>query len=136
MSKQYWLVKSEPFKYSWDDFVQEGQTMWNGVRNYAARNNLRAMNIGDQVLFYHSNEGLCVVGIAEVITTAYQDPTTEDTNWVVVDLKPLKKLPHEVTLKAIKEEPELANISLVRLGRLSVHSITPQEFRHIVKMGS
>ncbi|MBL7713116.1 MAG: EVE domain-containing protein [Chitinophagaceae bacterium] len=136
MAKQYWLVKSEPFKYSWDDFVAEGQTMWNGVRNYAARNNLRNMAVGDQVLFYHSNEGLCVVGIAEVVTTSYQDPTTEDTNWVVVDLKPVKKLKHEVTLKAIKEDPELADISLVRLGRLSVHSITPAEFKHIVKMGS
>lgn len=136
MAKQYWLVKSEPFKYSWDDFVKEGQTMWNGVRNYAARNNLRNMAVGDQVLFYHSNEGLCVVGIAEVVTTAYQDPTTEDTNWVVVDLKPVKKLKHEVTLKAIKEDPELADISLVRLGRLSVHSITPVEFKHIVQMGS
>jgi predicted RNA-binding protein with PUA-like domain len=136
MAKQYWLVKSEPFKYSWDNFVAEGQTMWNGVRNYAARNNLRNMAIGDQVLFYHSNEGLCVVGIAEVITTAYQDPTTDDTNWVVVDLKPLKKLKNPVTLKAIKAEPELSDISLIRLARLSVHSITSQEFRHIVKMGS
>lgn len=136
MSKQYWLVKSEPFKYSWDDFVKEGQTMWNGVRNYAARNNMRAMSVGDQVLFYHSNEGLCVVGIAEVITTAYQDPTTEDVNWCVVDLKPVKKLKTPVTLKEIKEDPELEGISLVRLGRLSVHSITAQEFKHIVKKGS
>lgn len=136
MAKQYWLVKSEPFKYSWDDFVKEGQTMWNGVRNYAARNNMRAMSVGDQVLFYHSNEGLCVVGIAEVVTTAYQDPTTEDPNWCVVDLKPLKKLKNPVTLKDIKEDPELEGISLVRLGRLSVHSITPQEFKHIVKKGS
>lgn len=136
MAKQYWLVKSEPFKYSWDDFVAEGQTMWNGVRNYAARNNLRNMSVGDQVLFYHSNEGLCVVGIAEVVTTAYQDPTTEDTNWVVVDLKPLKKLSNPVTLKAIKAEPELADISLIRLARLSVHALSAQEFKHIVKMGS
>lgn len=136
MSKQYWLVKSEPFKYSWDDFVKEGQTMWNGVRNYAARNNMRAMSVGDQVLFYHSNEGLCVVGVAEVVTTAYQDPTTEDTNWCVVDLKPVKKLKNPVTLKEIKEDPELEGISLVRLARLSVHSITAQEFKHIVKKGS
>jgi predicted RNA-binding protein with PUA-like domain len=136
VAKQYWLVKSEPFKYSWDDFVAEGQTMWNGVRNYAARNNMRAMSVGDQVLFYHSNEGLCVVGIAEVVTTAYQDPTTEDTNWCVVDLKPVKKLKIPVTLKEIKEDPELEGISLVRLGRLSVHSITAQEFKHIVKTGS
>lgn len=110
--------------------------MWNGVRNYAARNNMRAMSVGDQVLFYHSNEGLCVVGIAEVVTAAYQDPTTEDTNWCVVDLKPVKKLKTPVTLKEIKEDPELKGISLVRLGRLSVHSITPQEFKHIVKTGS
>ena len=136
MAKQYWLVKSEPFKYSWDDFVAEGQTMWNGVRNYAARNNLRNMGVGDQVLFYHSNEGLCVVGIAEVVTTAYQDPTTEDTNWVVVDLNPVKKLKNPVTLKDIKAEPELADISLIRLARLSVHAITAPEFKHIVKMGS
>ena len=136
MAKQYWLVKSEPFKYSWDDFVKEGQTMWNGVRNYQARNNLRAMAVGDQVLFYHSNEGLCVLGIAEVVTTSYQDPTTEDTNWVVVDLKPIKKLKNPVTLKEMKEEPELENLSLIRQGRLSVCSVTAQEFKLIVKMGS
>lgn len=136
MAKQYWLVKSEPFKYSWDDFIKEGQTFWNGVRNYQARNNMRAMSVGDQVLFYHSNEGLCVVGIAEVITTAYQDPTTEDTNWVVVDLKPVKKLKNPVTLKAMKEEPELEALSLIRQGRLSVCAVTPEEFKLIVKMGS
>ena len=110
--------------------------MWNGVRNYQARNNLRAMAVGDQVLFYHSNEGLCVVGIAEVVTTSYQDPTTEDTNWVVVDLKPVKKLKNPVTLKEMKEEPELENLSLIRQGRLSVCSVTAQEFKLIVKMGT
>lgn len=136
MAKQYWLVKSEPFKYSWDQFVKDGLTHWDGVRNYAARNNLRSMAVGDQVLFYHSNEGLCVVGIAEVVTTAYQDPTTEDTNWVVVDLKPVKALKTPVTLAQIKAEPELEGISLVRLGRLSVGDITPAQFKHIVKMGS
>jgi predicted RNA-binding protein with PUA-like domain len=136
MAKQYWLVKSEPFKYSWDDFVKEGQTFWNGVRNYQARNNMRSMAVGDHVLFYHSNEGLCVVGIAEVVTSAYQDPTTEDANWVVVDLKPLKQLKKAVTLAAMKQEPELEGLSLIRQGRLSVCAVTPQEFKTIVKMGS
>jgi predicted RNA-binding protein with PUA-like domain len=136
MSKQYWLVKSEPFKYSWEQFEKEGKTFWDGVRNYQARNNLRNMSIGDQVLFYHSNEGLCVVGIAEVTTTAYQDPTTEDTNWCVVDLKPVKKLKKPVTLKEMKEEPELENLALIRQGRLSVCPVSAQEFKLIVKMGS
>jgi predicted RNA-binding protein with PUA-like domain len=136
MAKQYWLVKSEPFKYSWEQFVTDGRTFWDGVRNYQARNNLRNMAVGDQVLFYHSNEGLCVVGIAEVVTTAYQDPTTEDTNWVVVDLKPVKKLKNPVTLKEMKEEPELENLGLIRQGRLSVCPVTTQEFKLIVKMGS
>lgn len=136
MAKQYWLVKSEPFKYSWEQFNKDGQTFWDGVRNYQARNNLRNMSVGDQVLFYHSNEGLCVVGIAEVVTSAYQDPTTEDSNWVVVDLKPIKALKKPVSLKEMKEEPELENLSLIRQGRLSVCSVTPQEFKLIVKMGS
>jgi predicted RNA-binding protein with PUA-like domain len=136
LAKQYWLVKSEPFKYSWAQFIKEGQTFWDGVRNYQARNNLRAMAVGDHVLFYHSNEGLCVVGIAEVVTAAYQDPTTEDPNWSVVDLKPLKELTNPVTLKEMKEEPELENLSLIRQGRLSVCAVTAQEFKLIVKMGS
>lgn len=134
MAKQYWLVKSEPFKYSWDQFVSDGQTFWDGVRNYQARNNLRGMQVGDQVLFYHSNEGLCVVGIAEVVTTAYQDPTTEDTNWVVVDLKPVKPLKNPVTLADMKQEPELENLSLIRQGRLSVCAVTPAEFKTIIGM--
>jgi predicted RNA-binding protein with PUA-like domain len=136
MAKQYWLVKSEPFKYSWEQFIKDGQTFWDGVRNYQARNNLRNMAVGDQVLFYHSNEGLCVVGIAEVVSSAYQDPTTDDSNWVVVDLKPIKALKKPVSLKEMKEEPELENLSLIRQGRLSVCSVTPQEFKLIVKMGS
>lgn len=136
MAKQYWLVKSEPFKYSWDQFVRDGKTHWDGVRNYAARNNLRSMAVGDQVFFYHSNEGLCIVGIAEVITTAYQDPSTEDPNWVAVDLKPVKALKHPVTLAAMKAEPELEGLSLIRLGRLSVCDISPEQFKKIVKMGS
>lgn len=132
----YWLVKSEPFKYSWDQFVKDGETHWDGVRNYAARNNLRAMETGDQIFFYHSNEGLEIVGIAEVSATAYQDPTTDDANWVAVNLKPLKKLKKPVTLAQIKAEPELENIQLVRLSRLSVAAITKEEFKKIVKMGS
>ncbi len=136
MAKQYWLVKSEPFKYSWQQFLTDGETFWDGVRNYQARNNLRAMAVGDSVLFYHSNEGLCVVGIAEVLGSAYQDPTTDNPNWVAVDLKPVKTLKNPVTLKAMKEEPELENLSLIRQGRLSVCPLTPQEYKLIVKMGS
>ena len=131
----YWLVKSEPFKYSWDQLVNDKKTFWDGVRNYAARNNLRAMAPGDQVLFYHSNEGLAIVGIAEVVKAAYQDPTTDDTNWVVVDLKPVKPLPTPVTLAAIKADSSLAEMQLVRLGRLSVSAVTPAEYKKILKMG-
>lgn len=131
----YWLVKSEPFKYSWDQFVKDGKTHWDGVRNYAARNNLKAMAKGDHVLFYHSNEGLAIVGIAEVVKTAYQDPTTDDTNWVVVDLKPLKAIPNPVTLADIKATPELKDMDLVRLGRLSVGTVKPDEYKRILKMG-
>lgn len=131
----YWLIKSEPFKYSWDQFVKDGKTFWDGVRNYAARNNLRNMQKGDQVFFYHSNEGLAIVGIAEVVKTAYQDPTTEDPNWVVVDFKPVKPIPKPVTLEAIKAEPSLAEMDLVRLSRLSVGAVKPAEYKKILKMG-
>ena len=131
----YWLAKSEPSKYSFDQLVKDKKTIWDGVRNYAARNNLRAMKKGDQVLFYHSNEGKEIVGIAEVAKEAYQDPTTEDTNWVVVELKPIKALPEPVTLAAIKAEPSLATIELVRLSRLSVSIVTPNEFKKVLKMG-
>jgi predicted RNA-binding protein with PUA-like domain len=121
----YWLVKSEPFKYSWDQFVLDKQTFWDGVRNYTARNNLRTMAKGDQVLFYHSNEGKEIVGIAEVVTKAYQDPTTEDTNWVVVDLKPVKKLLNPVTLAQLKADESFANMALIKQGRLSVCQVRP-----------
>ncbi len=130
----YWLVKSEPFKYSWDQFAAEGKTIWDGVRNYAARNNLRAMKKGDKALFYHSNEGLAIVGIAEVSKEAYQDPTTDDTNWVVVELKPWKPLKKPVSLADIKAEPELADMDLVRLSRLSVGAVKEKEYRKILKM--
>ncbi len=131
----YWLVKSEPFKYSWDQFVKEGKTFWDGVRNYAARNNLRAMEKGDHVFFYHSNEGLAIVGIAEVAKAAYQDPTTEDPNWVVVDLKPYKALPKPVTLETLKADPAFADMDLVRLSRLSVGTVKPDVYKKILKMG-
>jgi len=131
----YWLVKSEPFKYSWDQFVKDKKTFWDGVRNYTARNNLRAMKKGDQVLFYHSNEGLEIVGIAEVVKEAYQDPTTDDTNWVVVDLKPVKVLPKPVTLATLKTDKDFANMDLIRQGRLSVGAVTAVEYKKVLKMG-
>ncbi len=132
----YWLVKSEPEKYSWEKFNKDGRTFWDGVRNYTARNNLRGMKEGDLVLFYHSNEGKEVVGIAKVVKEWYQDPTTDDANWVVVDLSPVEPLKTPVTLAAIKAEPELKDIQLVRLGRLSVVSLKQEEFDKIVSMGS
>jgi predicted RNA-binding protein with PUA-like domain len=130
----YWLVKSEPFKYSWDQFVADKQTFWDGVRNYGARNNLKAMKKGDHVLFYHSNEGVEIVGIAKVIKEHYQDPTTEDEAWVVVDLKPVKKLKNPVPLSAIKSNKALANMDLVRLGRLSVQTVKEEEWLIIMEM--
>lgn len=132
---RYWLVKSEPFKYSWDDLVKDGWTYWDGVRNYEARNNIRAMAIGDQLLFYHSNEDRAVVGIAEVIREHYQDPTTDDDRWSVVDIKPLQALSAPVTLAEIKREPRLSNMQLVTRGRLSVSPVTADEFGVIVAMG-
>lgn len=130
----YWLVKSEPFKYSWEQFVKDGQTFWDGVRNYQARNNLMAMKKGDKVFFYHSNEGLEIVGLAKVVKEHYQDPTTDDTAWVVVDLKPVKKLKKPVSLAEMKAAKDLSDISLVRQGRLSVCSITEKEYEIIMKM--
>ena len=131
----YWLIKSEPFKYSWDQFVKDGKTFWDGVRNYAARNNLKAMKKGDQVFFYHSNEWLEIVGIAEVLKEAYQDPTTDDPNWVVVDFKPVKKLPKPVTLAELKADPSFAEMDLIRLSRLSVGAVKAAEWKKILKMG-
>lgn len=130
----YWLVKSEPFKYSWDQFEKDKQTMWDGVRNYAARNNLRAMKAGEEVLYYHSNEGLEIVGIARVAKEAYPDPTTQEEAWVAVDLKPYKKLKKPVPLHAIKKDPRLANMALIRLGRLSVQPVTEEEYRIILEL--
>jgi predicted RNA-binding protein with PUA-like domain len=131
----YWLVKSEPFKYSWEQFVQDGKTFWDGVRNYGARNNLRAMKKGDPVLFYHSNEGMAIVGIAEVLKEAYQDPTTVDPNWVAVDLKPIQAMPKPVTLAEVKAERTLQEMDLVRLSRLSVGTVKEKEYKKILAMG-
>ena len=130
----YWLVKSEPFKYSWDQFVADKKTFWDGVRNYGARNNLKAMKKGDEVLFYHSNEGVEIVGIAKVVKEFYQDPTTDEEAWVVVDLKPVKKLKNPVPLAIVKIEKRLANMDLVRLGRLSVQTVKPEEWDVVMEL--
>ena len=130
----YWLVKSEPSVYSWDQFVKDKQTFWSGVRNYSARINLRAMKKGDLALYYHSNEGVEIVGIAKVIKEAYQDPTTDDDRWVAVDLKPVKKLKKSVSLTAIKNDNRFANMDLVRLGRLSVQTVKDDEWEMIMEM--
>lgn len=132
---QYWLVKSEPYKYSWEDLEKDKKTYWDGVRNYAARNNLKSMKKGDRLLYYHSNEGLEIVGIAEVVKEHYQDPTTDDDRWVAVDIKPYKKLKTPVTLKAIKADSQLSEMQLVKIGRLSVSVVTEKEYKHICKLG-
>src|SRR6187200_97521 len=129
----YWLVKSEPDTYSWDDFVKEGQTCWSGIRNYAARLHLRNMKKGDEVLFYHSNEGTDIVGIAKVAKECYQDPTTDDDRWVAVDLKPHKKLKKPVSLATIKKDKRLSEMALVRIGRLSVQPVTDKEWKTIME---
>lgn len=131
---QYWLVKSEPFKYSWEKFLKDKKAVWDGVRNYAARNNMRAMKKGDLVFFYHSNEGLNIVGIAKVVKEAYQDPTTDDTAWSVVEIAPFKTLKRPVSLAEIKADPQLKDIQLVRLSRLSVASIKAEEFDRILAL--
>lgn len=130
----YWLVKSEPNVYGWEQLVKEKQTVWSGVRNYAARIHLKAMKKGDEILFYHSNEGMEIVGIAKVSKEFYQDPTTEDNNWVAVDIKPVKKLKKPVTLSQIKQDKRLQEMALVRLGRLSVQPVTGKEWKIIMEL--
>jgi predicted RNA-binding protein with PUA-like domain len=130
----YWLIKSEPFKYSWDQFVKDKKTFWDGVRNYAARNNLRAMKKGDELFFYHSNEGLEIVGIAKVVKESYQDPTTDEDAWVVVDVSPVRKLKKPVTLAQIKADKRLVNMDLLRLGRLSVGKVTEAEWKVVLEL--
>ena len=133
MPKGHWLVKQEPTAYSWDQFVSDGGTSWDGVRNFQARNNLKAMKAGDRVLFYHSVVGQEVVGIAEVAREAY--PDAKDERWVVVDLKPVQPLKKPVTLEAIKGVPALKDIALIRQSRLSVQPLAKDAFDTIVKMG-
>jgi len=135
VARGYWLMKSEPFKYSWDALVKDGKTYWDGVRNYEARNNLAAMKKGDLALYYHSNEGKEVVGIAEIVGESYPDPTADDARWVVVDIVPVIPFTRPVTLATIKADPKLPDIALVKRGRLSVVSLTPAEFRHVAKLG-
>ncbi|MEY4150678.1 MAG: hypothetical protein RL555_1282 [Bacteroidota bacterium] len=130
----YWLLKSEPFKYSWEQLEKDKKTFWDGVRNYAARNNLRAMKKGDLAFFYHSNEGLAIVGIVKIVKEAYQDPTTEEEAWVAVDVAPVKKLKQEVTLAQIKANKKLQNIALVKLSRLSVQPVTTEEWNIILEL--
>jgi predicted RNA-binding protein with PUA-like domain len=130
----YWLAKSEPFVYSWDDLVKEKQTCWSGVRNYAARLHLRAMKKGEEVLFYHSNEGTCIVGIAKVVKEAYQDPTTDDDRWVAVDLKPYRKLKLPVSLDSIKKDKRLTEMALVRISRLSGQPVSEEEWKVVMEL--
>ena len=134
--KSFWLVKQEPSDYSWSDFVADGGTSWTGVRNFAARNNLRRMSKGDQVLFYHSGEDKAVVGIAKVMRKAYPDSTAKEGDWSAVDLAPVKALLKPVTLAEIKAKPQLKNITLVRQSRLSVMPLGAKEFDLIVRMAS
>lgn len=131
---KYWLIKSEPSVYSWEQLEKDKSTFWNGIRNYAARNHLRSMKKGDQCFFYHSNEGLAIVGIAKVIREAYQDSTTEDPNWVMVDVAPFKKLPQPVTLEQIKLEPRLTEMVLIKNSRLSVQPVLEKEWNVVLEL--
>ena len=130
----YWLIKSEPSTYSWEQLVKDRQTVWDGVRNYAARNHLKAMKKGDEMFFYHSNEGVEIVGIAKVAKEYYPDPTAGHDTWVVVDVKPVRKLKKSVSLAAIKADARLKDMALVRLGRLSVQPVTEKEWQIVLEM--
>jgi predicted RNA-binding protein with PUA-like domain len=132
----FWIVKQEPETYSWDDFVKDGRTDWSGVRNYQARNNLKSMKVGDRVLFYHSGKGKEVVGLAEVVKSAYADPTADDPQWVAVDLKPVKPLATPVPLASIRYDKRLSQLPLIRQSQLSVMSLTKDEFDVILSMGN
>lgn len=135
MTTQYWLVKQEPEDYSWTDLVRDGRTAWTGVRNYAARIHLRAMQVGDSVFVYHSGESKSIVGLARVVRSAYPDPTASEGDWVAVDLEPVKPLRKPVPLAVVKSEAALRNLALVRQSRLSVMPVTAAEFKHLKKLG-
>ena len=132
--KQFWLVKSEPSAYSWANLIADGKTVWTGVRNYTARNNLRAMRKGDAVLFYHSVVGKEIVGMAKVVREAYPDPTAKEGDWSAVDLAPEKALPRPITLDEIKHNPKLKEMALLRLSRLSVQPVMREQFDEILRM--
>lgn len=130
----YWLIKSEPSVYSWDDLVKDGATVWDGVRNYAARNNLRSMKKNEEVLYYHSNEGLEIVGIARISKEAFQDPSTSEEAWVAVEIKPVKPLPVPVSLVTIRNNVKFKDMALVKLSRLSVQPVTSEEWKQIMAL--
>lgn len=132
--KRYWLMKSEPDAYSWDDLVREGEGTWDGVRNHRAANNLRAMTAGDEAFFYHSNIGLEIVGVARISQSGLLDPTDPEGKWAAVKVQPVRKLERPVTLKEIKADPALAEMELVRLSRLSVAEVRPEEWEHVLAM--
>ena len=134
MAKRYWLMKSEPDVYSWDDLVTEGEGTWDGVRNHRAKNNLAAMKKGDRAFFYHSNIGLEIVGICEISVGGIPDPTDETGKWAAVKVKPVEKLPAPVTLKQVKAEESLSEMELVKLMRLSVSEVRPEEWKKILSM--
>ena len=131
----HWLMKSEPSAYSWDQLIKDRRTNWNGVRNYQAANNLKTMQRGDRAFFYHSNEGLAVVGIVEIVKSAYPDPSDKTGHFVMVDVKPVMAMTKPVTLAAIKAEPKLKNLPLVKQSRLSVSPVSAEEWQLICKMG-
>lgn len=131
---RYWLMKSEPFKYGWDDLAAEGEGVWDGVRNHRAKNNLAAMEVGDEAFFYHSREGLEIVGICEVSVAGITDPTDPEGKWAAVKVKPVRKLNQPVTLKQIKADPRLAEMELVKLSRLSVAEVRPEEWDIVLEL--
>lgn len=134
-TQSYWLIKSEPHKYAFFDLVADGSTLWDGVRNAEARNHLQAMQAGDLALFYHSNEGKCVVGVARVSRAAYPDPTTDDPRWVAVDVEPVCPVVSPVTLAALKADPRLEGLALIRRSRLSVVPVSKAHFQHVLQLG-
>jgi predicted RNA-binding protein with PUA-like domain len=134
MAKSHWLVKSEADTYAWSNLEHDKNTRWDGVRNFAARNHLREMKLGDEVLFYHSGDQKQIVGIAKVVKEAYPDPTGKDGDWSAVDLAPVRPLGNPVTLATLKADPALSKMTFVRQGRLSVSPVTPEEFARIVEL--